>query len=90
MVYTSVNIKDNNNRTFKYVVGYDPSDNSSEIDSIEYKINNNLGNSMKAVYVFDRNTRLVREGDYWVDRQKTTNVKQFPTKILYKTKSLFI
>ena len=90
MVYTSVNIKDNNNRTFKYVVGYDPSDNSSEIDSIEYKINNNLGNSMKAVYVFDRNTRLVREGDYWVDRQKTSNVKQFPTKILYKTSKLYI
>ena len=90
MVYTSVNIKDNNNRTFKYVVGYDPSDNSSEIDNIEYKINNNLGNSMKAVYVFDRNTRLVREGDYWVDRQKTTNVKQFPTKILYKTSKLYI
>ena len=62
MIYTNINISDNSNRLFKYVIGYETGNVSYDL-SPSY-ISEQIGN-VDLVHVKYDGTTLVRMGDYW-------------------------
>ena len=86
MIYTNINIKDNNNRAFKYVIGYEPGETSS-YQNHSY-ISEHIGN-VDLVHVKSDGSDLARCGDYWEKTELKTGWKTLPD-VNHKTSKLYV
>ena len=88
MLYTNINITDNNNRMFKYVICYDPENTSVTSDNLTYK-NDHVGN-IDLTYIFNKDVNVARREDYWVDKENIPNPSRVPKISEYKTSKLYV
>lgn len=86
MLYTNINISDNSNRLFKYVIGYETGSVSHDL-SPSY-ISERIGN-VDLVHMKYDGTTLVRMGDYWVSSETRKDWEQLST-INCKTSKLYV
>ena len=86
MIYTNINISDNSNRLFKYVIGYETGSVSYDL-SPSY-ISEQIGN-VDLVHMKYDGTALVRMGDYWVSSETREDWKAL-SPVNCKTSKLYV
>lgn len=86
MIYTNINISDNSNRLFKYVIGYETG--SVSYDLISSYISERIGN-VDLVHMKYDGTALVRMGDYWVSSETREDWKAL-SPVNCKTSKLYV
>lgn len=98
MLYTNINIKDETN-VFKYVIGYDYESVVSNSGKDLKMYIREVSASDKSLILFDKNSNLVRNGNYWIDernydswRADKNYIKEFGGKLPndYKSSQLYI